>query len=46
MEDLPIFRWWGQEIDSLFTNHEPLIPTLVILFLILIIQIICSKSIF
>ena len=28
MEVLKIFGLWDQEIDSWFTNHEPLIPTL------------------
>ena len=28
MELLRIFDSWDQEIDSRFTNHEPLIPTL------------------
>ena len=28
MEALKIFGSWDQEIDSWFTNHEPLIPTL------------------
>ena len=29
MEVLQIFGFWDQETDSRFTNHEPLIPTLV-----------------
>ena len=28
MKVLRIFGSWDQEIDSWFTNHEPLIPTL------------------
>ena len=28
MKVLQIFGLWDQEIDSWFTNHEPLIPTL------------------
>ena len=27
MEVLRIYGFWDQEIDSWFTNHEPLIPT-------------------
>ena len=29
MEVLRIFGSWDQQIDSWFTNHEPLIPTLI-----------------
>ena len=29
MEVLKIFGLWDQEIDSWFTNQEPLIPTLI-----------------
>ena len=28
MEVLQIFGSWDKEIDSRFTNHDPLIPTL------------------
>ena len=29
MEVSQIFGLWNQEIDSWFTNHEPLIPTMI-----------------
>ena len=32
MDVLQIFGSWDQEIDSWFTNHEPLIPTLFSIF--------------
>ena len=31
MEVLRIFASWDQEIDSSFTNHEPLFPTLLVM---------------